>query len=51
MAEILTLREVFRREGIQFIEKLFNSYVIISEKLNAKIGKIIIYFYETALEL
>lgn len=35
MAEILTLREVFRREGIQFIEKLFNSYVIISEKLNA----------------
>lgn len=35
MAEILTLREVFRKEGIQFIEKLFNSYVIISEKLNA----------------
>jgi hypothetical protein len=35
MAEILTLREVFRREGIEFIEKLFNSYVIISEKLNA----------------
>jgi hypothetical protein len=51
MAEILTLREVFRKEGIQFIEKLFNSYVIISEKLNAtrfafektEEGKIIFY--------
>jgi hypothetical protein len=35
MAEILSLREVFRKEGISFIEKLFNSYVVISEKLNA----------------
>jgi len=35
MAEILTLREVFRKEGIEFVEKLFSSYVIISEKLNA----------------
>ena len=35
MAEILTLREVFKREGHQFIHKLFDDFVIISEKLNA----------------
>jgi len=35
MAEILTLREVFRKEGLQFVHKLFDDFVIISEKLNA----------------
>lgn len=35
MAEIQTLREVFRKEGLQFIHKLFGNFVIISEKLNA----------------
>jgi len=35
MAEILTLREVFRKEGLQFVHKLFDGFVIISEKLNA----------------
>lgn len=35
MAEIQTLREVFRKEGLQFIHKLFANFVIISEKLNA----------------
>jgi len=35
MAEIQTLREVFRKEGLQFIHKLFDNFVIISEKLNA----------------
>jgi len=35
MAEILTLREVFKREGLQFVHKLFDDFVIISEKLNA----------------
>lgn len=35
MAEILSLRDVFRKEGMQFIKQLFDDYVIISEKLNA----------------
>jgi len=35
MAEILTLREVFRKEGLQFVHKLLDDFVIISEKLNA----------------
>jgi hypothetical protein len=35
MAEIQSLRELFRKEGLQFIEKLFSNYIIISEKLNA----------------
>jgi hypothetical protein len=35
MAEILTLREVFRKEGLQFVHRLFDDFVIISEKLNA----------------
>ena len=35
MAEILSLREVFRKEGMQFVNKLFDGFVIISEKLNA----------------
>jgi hypothetical protein len=35
MAEIQSLREVFRKEGLQFINKLFSNYIIISEKLNA----------------
>jgi hypothetical protein len=35
MAEIQTLREVFRKEGLQFVHKLFDNFVIISEKLNA----------------
>jgi len=35
MAEILSLREVFRREGMQFINRLFDEFVIITEKLNA----------------
>lgn len=35
MAEILSLREVFRKEGMQFVKKLFDEFVVISEKLNA----------------
>jgi hypothetical protein len=35
MAEISTLREVFRKEGLQFVHKLFDDFVIISEKLSA----------------
>ena len=35
MAEILSLREILRKEGLQFIKKLFEEHVIISEKLNA----------------
>jgi hypothetical protein len=35
MAEILSLREVFRKEGMQFVNQLFNEFVIVSEKLNA----------------
>ena len=35
MAEILSLREIFRKEGIQFIKQLFDDYVVISEKLSA----------------
>jgi hypothetical protein len=35
MAEILSLREVFQKEGLQFINRLFDEFVIISEKLNA----------------
>lgn len=35
MAEIQTLREVFRKEGLQFVHKLFDNFVIVSEKLNA----------------
>jgi hypothetical protein len=35
MAEILSLREVFRKEGMQFVNRLFDGFVIISEKLNA----------------
>lgn len=35
MAEILTLRDVYKKEGLQFIHKLLDNHVIISEKLNA----------------
>lgn len=35
MAEILTLREIFKKEGAPFIRSLFSDFVIISEKLNA----------------
>ena len=35
MAEIQTLNEVFRKEGLKFIHQLFDNFVIISEKLNA----------------
>jgi hypothetical protein len=35
MAEILSLREVFRKEGMQFVNQLFDEFVIITEKLNA----------------
>lgn len=35
MAEILSLREVFRKEGMIFVNRLFDDFVIISEKLNA----------------
>jgi len=35
MAEILSLREIFRKEGMQFVNKLFDEFVVISEKLNA----------------
>jgi hypothetical protein len=35
MAEILSLREVFRKEGMTFVNRLFDDFVIISEKLNA----------------
>ena len=35
MAEILSLREVFRKEGMQFVKKLFDEFVVVSEKLNA----------------
>jgi hypothetical protein len=35
MAEILSLREVFRKEGMAFVNRLFDDFVIISEKLNA----------------
>ena len=35
MAQILSLREVFRKEGMEFVNKLFNKFVIVSEKLNA----------------
>lgn len=35
MAQILSLREVFRKEGMQFANKLFDKFVIVSEKLNA----------------
>jgi len=35
MAEIQTLHEVFRKEGLQFIHKLFSNSIVISEKLNA----------------
>jgi hypothetical protein len=35
MAELLTLHEVLRKEGLEFIHKLFDGFVIISEKLNA----------------
>jgi hypothetical protein len=35
MAEILSLREIFRRDGMQFVKKLLDEFVVISEKLNA----------------
>lgn len=35
MAEILSLREIFRKEGMVFVKKLFDEFVVISEKLNA----------------
>lgn len=35
MAEILSLREIFRKEGMQFVKKIFDEFVVISEKLNA----------------
>jgi hypothetical protein len=35
MAEILSLREIFRKEGMQFVKKLLDEFVVISEKLNA----------------
>jgi len=35
MAEIQTLHEVFKKEGLQFIHKLFSESIVISEKLNA----------------
>jgi hypothetical protein len=35
MAEILSLREVFRKEGMQFVNQLFDEFVIVTEKLNA----------------
>lgn len=35
MAQILSLREVFRKEGMEFANKLFDRFVIVSEKLNA----------------
>jgi hypothetical protein len=35
MAEIQSLKEIFKREGLEFIQKLFSNYTIISEKLNA----------------
>jgi len=35
MSEILSLREIFQREGLQFVKKIFDEFVVISEKLNA----------------
>jgi len=35
MAEIQTLRDVYKKEGLQFVHKLLDDNVIISEKLNA----------------
>jgi hypothetical protein len=35
MAEIQTLQDLYRKEGLKFMQELFNSYVIISEKINA----------------
>jgi len=35
MAEIQSLKQIYNKEGLDFIEKLFNNYIIISEKLNA----------------
>jgi hypothetical protein len=35
MAEIQTLRQVFLTDGMKFVNKLFNQFVVVSEKLNA----------------
>jgi hypothetical protein len=35
MAEILTLRQVFLKDGMKFVNKLFDQFVVVSEKLNA----------------
>lgn len=35
MAEILSLREIFRKDGVQFVKRLLNEFVVISEKLSA----------------
>jgi hypothetical protein len=35
MAEILSLREIFRKDGLQFVKRLLNEFVVISEKLSA----------------
>ncbi len=35
MAEIQTLRQVFLNDGMKFVNKLFNQFVVVSEKLNA----------------
>jgi len=35
MAEIQNLRDIFRKEGLQFVHNLFSDFVVISEKINA----------------
>lgn len=35
MAEIQTLQELYKREGLRFMKDLFNSHVVVSEKINA----------------
>jgi len=35
MAEIQTLRQVFLKDGMKFVNKLFEQFVVVSEKLNA----------------
>jgi len=33
MAELQSLKSIFQREGLEFIQKLFNNFVIVSEKV------------------
>lgn len=35
MAEIQTLQDLYKREGLKFIKDLFNTHVVVSEKINA----------------